>query len=153
MSDDNERYIDPNSGAAPQPGGFASAKIQVSEGEAEPKASGKAQQESNPVDDAETEHSAASGDTSGTEGSGEGQSEAGAGASDPSGKSDGSDGSEEDDSEEAAKDYSELLDGNVPEVQKYLDKNPDEAEAVKAAEAEGQARKGIVEYEVDSSDS
>jgi len=41
--------------------------------------------------------------------------------------------------------YSELLSGTVGDVQDYLEENPDERDAVVAAEKAGQNRKGIVE--------
>lgn len=86
MSENNEEqrpYVDPNSGAAPQPGGFASAApVAVSEG-GEPAGGGK--------------------------------------------------------------DYSELLSGSVKDVQGHIEKNPDEKDAIIAAEKKGENRKGIVE--------
>ncbi len=85
-------YVDPNSGAAPQPGGFTAAPV--------------ARDES--ADSGTTEES--------TE------------ESEPQGE------------------YSELLSGKVEDVQKHIDKNPDQKDAIVAAEKDGQNRKGIVEY-------
>jgi len=42
---------------------------------------------------------------------------------------------------------SDVLDGKVPEVQAYMDEHPEEAEAIRQREAQGEGRKGIVEYE------
>lgn len=44
-----------------------------------------------------------------------------------------------------ATDYTEVLSGTNDDVNAYIESHPDEREAILAAEAEGQARKGIVE--------
>lgn len=48
----------------------------------------------------------------------------------------------EGDSEE--KDYSDVLSGSIPDVEKYINEHPDEKDAVIAAEKQGQGRKGIL---------
>lgn len=42
-------------------------------------------------------------------------------------------------------DYAEVLSGTVDKVNAYIEEHPDEREAVLAAEADGENRKGIVE--------
>lgn len=148
-----QRYIDPNSGAAPQPGGYANAPVQSEESQ------GGADEVRDPTYDATIETQAApggdqpggtsgeadGGDQTGDGGNpdaGDGASPAGDGAS-PDG--DGADTPSGDDSS----DYSELLDKNVPEIQEYIDEHPEEKDAIIAAEqdrAGDDARKGIVEY-------
>lgn len=146
---DNQPYIDPNSGAAPQPGGFANAPV-VSE---EPQDSST--EDRDPTYDATIETQAGpagdqpggeSGDPVGTDVTEDGGNpDAGDGAS----EGDSDENSDEEDSDEAQSDYAELLDKNVPEVQAYIDEHPEEKDAIIAAERDrggDDARKGIVEY-------
>lgn len=163
MSDDEqqERYIDPNSGAAPQPGGFAVSVVET--GKESPK-------QTNPPKDATyeaaQEHSAAPAGSQPGNPDGENASEAGttesedgggneaevsAGASNDEGPTttDESQGSadEADDQAGEEKDYSDVLAKKMPEVQRYMDQHPDEKAAIKAAEAQrDRPRQGVMEH-------
>lgn len=110
-----ERYVDPNSGAAPQPGGYA--RVHVAESQAEPEVSVDAEEEPAVPDEPVEEPD--SGDES----------------------SDGEDAGEG----EGSSDYAELLSGTVAQVNEYLKDHADEKDAVVEAEKKGENRKGIVE--------
>lgn len=155
MSDDNKQdeappFIDPNSGAAPQPGGFVMQ--QATETSVE---SGSGDEDRDPVLDHEIETQAGPageqpGNPDGENVSESGQSEDVSGDGNPDATSgasddDADDADAEDDGEEE-KDYSELLSQNADVVKKYIDENPEEKDAVKAAEAEGRNRSSIANY-------
>lgn len=156
-------YIDPNSGRASQPGGYAAAIVAVESDEA-----GQAP-ETDPTYDAAIEHQAApQGDQPQSEGDnasesgtteqdvqdGDAPEQQSGGDEQPEPEPEAPEQSEEsgESSDAASTDYSELLAGTVPTVQKYMDDNPGEADAVKMAEIdkaaadEREPRKGIVEY-------
>lgn len=175
----SERYVDPNSGAAQQPGGFAMAKV-VTEEKSKAK---EAEPATDPSYDAKVEHSAGpageqpgdpdganaseTGQTAETEGGGS-EEDPSAGASaeakgdskseEPEAEAEGSteepkqeetpaeEPKQEEGPKESEKDYSELLEKKLDEVQSYMDSNPDEVAAIQAAESEREKpRKGIVE--------
>jgi hypothetical protein len=159
-------YVDPNSGAAPQPGGFvahgessvmpepAGSDIpQVPDNDPEFEAK---QEDASPVEQ-EGENPNADGQTGEQEpeetpASPAGEQEQGQPAEgEESGSSEGTEdagteGEGDATEEESVKDYSEVLSGTNPEVQKYIDEHPDEKDAVIAAEKAGKNRAGIVEY-------
>lgn len=143
MSEDDQkeepRFIDPNSGAAPQPGGFvASVLPQETAGED----AGAARPDNDPQA-AEREAGEDAGNTPDMQGA------AGADGADstedeqPQGETEG--GDEEEQPEAEAKDYSSVLSGGVKDVQKYLEAHPEEKDAVIAAEKQGKNRSTIVE--------
>lgn len=133
-------YVEPNSGATAQPGGFVAygaesvmpagsdtpavpdndPEFEAKQGEA-----GKAVEGENPNGDGQQ---------------GDAGSEASASPSGDETEAGDNTGSTEEN------DYSELLEGNVPDVQKYLDEHPDEADAVKAAEKKGKGRAGVLDH-------
>ena len=120
-----ERYVDPNSGAAPQPGGFAGPHaVEVGHGSPnnEVVVPGVSQDASMGLPAEEDEQQAAADKALETQ----------AVDLSDSGESDSGD------------DYSELLSGTVDEVNAYLDANPDKRDAVVEAEKNGANRKGIV---------
>lgn len=151
-----DKYIDPNSGAAPQPGGYAHTPVEVPAEE---------QSDSEPRDaayDAAIEHEAA---PLNDQPQNDGETANEAGQTDEDETTDGGAPAEEESTDEAGddeagddeaadegeekQDYSELLDQSLGPIQKYLDEHPGEAEAIKAAEidrAGDDARKGVIEY-------
>lgn len=129
------RYVDPNSGAASQPGGFAIGSVETSE------RSEQAEPATDPAYDAAIEHSAApageqpanpDGVNAGE--SGESAEEQGAGNSDPE------PGASED------QDFSEVLEGSVADVENHVRRNPQDKDAIIAAEQKrDKPRKGVLE--------
>lgn len=145
------RFVDPNSGAAPQPGGIAPTPVV---NEDAPK------QEEPPVDrvlDAERETQAGPageqpGDPDGTgldpqDGDTDGETEGEPGGGDVTEDGEAEDGGETEDGEgePEEKDYSDVLSKGVPEVEQYIEDHPEEKDAVIAAEKQGKNRKGITE--------
>lgn len=188
MTDVQDRYIDPNSGAAPQPGGYAGAHA-FTDGHGHVPAGYQLAEDGDYIEPMPTPEPSQADDSDGDEfsteeavkakeletqgmnadqGEGEGaepfpQAEGELDEFGPKEVADAKaletqgiqvpepentplDGSEG----ESSKDYSKLLDKTLPEVQKYLEKHPEERDAVVAAERERAAasekdpRKGIV---------
>jgi hypothetical protein len=149
MSDNNEeqpRYIDPNSGAAPQPGGFVASVLPQ-------ETAGEDAGEARPDNDPQAAERAEGTEQGNTPDAPAGQPAGDAGADGADGTEDAptGDSTEEQTEEQAeeteaqAKDYSELLSGGVKDVQDYLKEHPEEKDAVIAAEKQGQNRKTLVE--------
>lgn len=144
-----DEYIDPNSGRAPQPGGFTAAPVVSTD----PEDRDVDTDVQDPQDGAPSEQSTeeqleewAKGDEDSED---DDESTEQTEEPDASGDADKEESQEDDSKEEPAKDYSELLSNNLPEVQAYLAEHPDEVDAVKAAEidrAGDDARKGILNY-------
>lgn len=140
-----ERYVDPNSGGAPQPGSYAGPHA-AEKGFGPPPvdAAGEGVLEEEVVPSAYV--------APGTEGSAELESAEEPEDDEPEDEPDEDPEPEESDEDEPepeeepeAKDYSELLAENQPVVLEYIAAHPDEKEAVQAAEAAGQNRKGIAD--------
>ena len=113
---ETQPYVDPNSGAAPQPGGFVAGAI-PQEAQADEKSTTDAGQDG--ADETE-------------------ETQPESGGEQPTGEEQGG----EQPSEEQ-KDYSELLSKGVDEVNEYIEQNPEERDAVVQAEQAGKNRKGI----------
>lgn len=114
-SESTERYIDPNSGAAPQPGGFVAGSI-PEQAQAKESATDAGQDGADPTEEATPRAVETEPETEPeTEDEGEGE------------------------------DYSELLSQGVDKVNEYIEQNPDERDAVIEAERAGKNRKGITE--------
>lgn len=134
-----DEYIDPNSGRAPQPGGYAAAVVATDQVEDESQVD-EATEEETPTEETEQPETPTEEEQPEQEQPAEEEEQAPA--------------TEEGEGEqptESEKDYSELLDQNLGPIQEYLQEHPDELEAVKAAEvarAGDDARKGITEYSV-----
>lgn len=109
------QYVDPNSGAAPQPGGFAVAAPVAVDASNEP---------------AEAEPTVSEPDAGAD----------GADSTEPAVEE--SDSSPE---PEGAKDYSDLLSGSIGDVEAYVADHPEERDAIIEAEQQGKARKGVLE--------
>jgi len=143
-SEDQPRFIDPNSGAASQPGGFVSSMVgteapagsdtpAVPDNDPQAAARAEGTEVGNTPDMAPIEESKKGEPEVSTEG-GDGGNEEPKGDPEP-----------EPEPEPEAKDYTKLLDKNIPEVVKFLEKHPEEKDAVIEAEKAGKARAGIVD--------
>lgn len=157
-------YVEPNSGAAPQPGGFVafgSESVMPAGSDTpavpdnDPQYEAKQGEASKAVEGENPNKDGQQGDTSTETPDGEaGEQEQGTPTEEEEAASEEQGGSEEEEQGGDAqpepapeeKDYSELLEKNVPDVQKYLDEHPDEAGAVKAAEKKGKGRAGVLEH-------
>lgn len=126
-----ERYIDPNSGAAPQPGGFVTPAADnppqdipsfENQAQSEPAQEDWDNQDApQPAEEPQAEEPQADAEVEGEEG----------------------DADADDAESEEQDDYSELLAGTVEDVLAYIEEHPEEKGAVQAAEAEGKDRAGI----------
>lgn len=129
-----ERYIDPNSGAAPQPGGFVTP---AAENPPQDIPSFENQVQSEPAqEDWDNQDAPQPAEEPQAEEPQEAQADAQGDDSDAEADADDAESEEQGD-------YSELLAGTVEDVLAYIEEHPEEKEAVQAAEAEGKDRAGI----------
>lgn len=168
MSESPDYSYDPNSGSAPQPGGFGHPGVSQAENPSEGLPAGDAAQvepDPNPAATSDSEPR----ETEVTEGA-EGDvnqllSDPGAGAGETPNEFDNApaeDGGNEPEPTEGAQtevnqilsdagagdqstDYSELLEKNLPEIEQYVEEHPEEKDAIIAAEEQREKpRKGVL---------
>lgn len=129
-----ERYIDPNSGAAPQPGGF----VAFGESNVQPEAIEETEETTEETPETPEEPETPETPETPEEPTGEDETE----------ESEEEETPAEETPEEPAegKDYSDLLSKSVDEVTAYIDEHPEEKDAIIAAESQREKpRKGITQ--------